>query len=134
MSRENVEIVRRAFDAFLQGDMEGVLRLCDEDIVVIQPVELPGVPPQHRGHRGVLEAFGIWPGQCGDYRIEILGMIEAGDHVIVNTLQGGRGKQSGVAVEMPFTCVFRLKEGKFVEWRIIMLEEQARNWLELAPG
>jgi len=42
MSHENVEIVRNAFDAFSRGDIEGVLRLCDEDILITQPQELPG--------------------------------------------------------------------------------------------
>ena len=41
MSQENVEIVRNAFDAFSRGDIEGVLRLCDEDILITQPQELP---------------------------------------------------------------------------------------------
>ncbi len=34
MSRENVELVRNAFAAFERGDIDGVLRLCDEDIVI----------------------------------------------------------------------------------------------------
>ena len=68
MSQENVKIVQAAFAAFAQGDIEGVLRLCDENIVVTQPEGLPGVSPQQRGHSGVLEAFSIWPEQWDDYR------------------------------------------------------------------
>jgi ketosteroid isomerase-like protein len=41
MSEENVEIVRSAFAASDRRDMEGILRLCDEDIVITQPPELP---------------------------------------------------------------------------------------------
>ena len=40
MSEENVEIVRDAFAAFTRGDIEGVLRLCDEDILIVQAPEL----------------------------------------------------------------------------------------------
>ena len=36
MSRENVELVQAAFRAFESGDLEGILRLCDEQIDVIQ--------------------------------------------------------------------------------------------------
>jgi ketosteroid isomerase-like protein len=100
MSPENVEVVRDAFDAFSRDDIEGVLRLCDENIVVTQPPELPGVSPQQHGHSGVLEAFEIWPEQWDDYRIEILRMADHGDRVLVTTRQGGRGKQSGIQVEM----------------------------------
>jgi ketosteroid isomerase-like protein len=125
MSQENVEIVRNAFDAYDRGDIEGVLRRCDESIVITQPPDLPGVPPKQRGHSGVLEAFGIWPGQWDDYRIEILRVTDAGDHVMVTTHQGGRGKQSGVDVEMDFTFVFTVRARKIFEWRIFMDEEQA---------
>src|SRR5215212_7661492 len=71
MSQENVEIIRNAFDAFSRGDIEAVLAVCDENIVVRQPRELPGVAPEQHGHAGVLEAFAIWPEQWDDYYIEI---------------------------------------------------------------
>ena len=60
MSEENVEIVRKAFAAFERGDMEALLRLADEDIVITQS-DVPGIPAQQHGHRGVLEAFAVWP-------------------------------------------------------------------------
>lgn len=66
MPEENAEIVRNAFAAFSRGDLEGVLRLCDEDILLTQPQELPGISQQQRGHNGVVEAFGIWPEQWDD--------------------------------------------------------------------
>jgi uncharacterized protein len=125
MSRENVEIVRNAFDAFTRGDIEAVLRLCDENIVITQPEELPGVSPQQRGHSGLLEAFSIWPEQWDDYRIEILRIADPGDYVVVTTHQGGRGKQSGVDVEMDFTFVFTVRNEKIVEMQIFMREDQA---------
>jgi ketosteroid isomerase-like protein len=52
MSQENVEIVRNAFAAFDRGDIEGVLQLCDEDIVITQPPELPGVSREQHGTAG----------------------------------------------------------------------------------
>ena len=125
MSTQDVEIVRDAFDAFTRGDIEGVLRLCDEDIVITQPAELPGVSRHQRGHSGVLEAFGIWPEQWEDYFIEILRTADPGDYVVVTTRQGGRGKQSGVAVEMEFAFVFTVRDEKIVEWQIFMREDQA---------
>jgi hypothetical protein len=75
MSEENVEIVRNAFAAFERGDIEGLLRLCDEDIVITQPPDLPGVSPEQRGHRGVLEALAIWPEQWDEYRTSSSGLM-----------------------------------------------------------
>jgi ketosteroid isomerase-like protein len=125
MSQENVEIVRSGFDAFARGDTEGVLRLCDENIVVTQPQELPGVSPQQRGHSGVLDAFEIWPEQWDAYRIEILRIADHGDHVLVTARTSGRGKQSGVDVEMDFSFIFTVRNEKIVAMRIFVREDQA---------
>jgi ketosteroid isomerase-like protein len=126
MSEENAEVVRNAFAAFERGDIEGVLRLCDEDIVISQPPDLPGVSPEQRGHRGVLEAFAIWPEQWEDYRIQLLRVEAApGGKVFVTQRDSGRGKQSGVEVDMDFSLVFTVREGKISELRLFVQEDQA---------
>jgi ketosteroid isomerase-like protein len=125
MSQENVEIVRAAFAAFGEGDMEGVLRLCDENIEITQPAELLGAPRDQHGHAGVLEAFAIWPDLWEDYSVEIVRLAAIGDRVIATTINRGRGKDSGVPVEMPFTFLFSVRAGKIVQWRLFMREEQA---------
>ena len=87
--------------------------------------ELPGVPPRQRGHRGVIEAFRIWPEQWDDYRIEILRIADSRDQVVVTTRTAGRGKQSGIDVEMEFSFVFTVRNAKITEMRIFMREDQA---------
>jgi ketosteroid isomerase-like protein len=126
VSEENVALVRRAFDAYTAGDIDAVLRLCAEDIVVMQAPEVPGVPPEQHGHEGVLDAFRIWPEQWDDFEIEIQRVVaDPGDYVVVRTRQTGRGKQSGVEVEADFTFVFTIAHGKIREWRIFVDESQA---------
>ena len=126
MSQENVEVVRAAFDAYLRGEIDVVLRLCDENIVVTQAPEVPGVSAQQHGHAGVLEAFAIWPEQWDDFRAEIERVIaHSGDYVVVATRQAGRGKQSGVEVAMEFTFAFTVRGGKIAEWRIFVQQDQA---------
>jgi uncharacterized protein len=126
MSDENVAVIRRAFDAYTRGDIDAVLALCAEDILVTQAPEVPGVAPQQHGHAGVLEAFGIWPEQWDDFRVEIERVLaDPGDYVVVVTRQSGRGKQSGVEVEAAFTFVFAVRGGKIAEWRIFVREDQA---------
>jgi ketosteroid isomerase-like protein len=126
MSDENVEIVRNAIAAFDRGDIEGVLRHCDQDIVITQPPELPGVSPEQHGHRGVLEALAIWPEQWDDYRIETVRIAAApGDKVFVTQRTRGRGKQSGVEVDMDFSFVFTVHDAKISEWQLFVQEDQA---------
>ncbi len=126
MSQENVELVRTAFDAFTRGDTKAVLQLCAKDIVITQAPEVPGVSPRQHGHAGVLEAFAIWPEQWDEYRVESVRVVaDPGDHVIVASRQRGRGKQSGVEVDMEFFFLFTVRKGKIEEWQIFVNEEQA---------
>ena len=126
MSQENIEIVRAAFEAYLRGEIDAVLRLCDKSIVITQAPEVPGVSSQQHGHAGVLEAFAMWPEQWDDYRAEIVRVIaHSGDYVVVATRQRGRGRQSGVEVTMEFTFAFTVRGGKIAEWRIFVQQDQA---------
>ncbi len=134
MSQKNVEIVLSAFEAFEDGDMEGVLRFCDDNIEIIQPAELPGVSPRQHGHAGVLEAFAVWPEQWDDFRIDILRVTDTGDNVLVTTLQSGIGKASGVRVETRFSFLFSLRAGKITEWRMFMQEAEALKAVGLPDG
>lgn len=105
-----------------------VLRLCDEDILITQPPELPGAPPEQYGHRGVLEAFAIWPEQWDDFRIELLGTAPArGGKVFASARTSGRGKQSGIEVDMKFAFVFTIRNAKISEWQLFLHEDQARE-------
>jgi ketosteroid isomerase-like protein len=132
MSKDNVAVVRAAFQAFERGDMDGVLGLCDVNIEITQAVELIDAPRHQHGHAGVLEAFGIWPDLWDDYRIEIVRVTDVDDEVMVATVNRGRGKDSGVPVEMPFTFLFSVRAGKITEWRLFMHEEQALKAIGLA--
>ena len=125
MSRENVELVKRAFENFERNDFDAILRRCDEGIVIKQPPELPGAPEAQHGHTGVLEAFELWPQQWDDFGIEILYLRDVGDHVVAHTRQWGQGKASGIKLELPLTFVFTIGSGKLVEWQLFMREEDA---------
>ena len=127
MSQENVEIVRQAFDAFGRGDVEAVLRVCDENIVITQPSELLDASSlQQHGHAGVREAFAIWPEQWDDFRLENIRVLaDPADYVIVAITTSGRGKRSGVEVRMEFAFLFTVHDEKITEWRLFVREAQA---------
>jgi ketosteroid isomerase-like protein len=125
MSQENVEIVRSAFDAWDRGDTDAILAVCDENILIVQAAELPGVPERQTGHEGVLEAFALWPGYWDDYWIEIARTHDLGEQVVVTTEQGGRSKETGIEVSAQFTFLFTFRDRKITEWRIFVRESEA---------
>ena len=133
MSLENVEIVRAAFDAFERDDMNGVLSLCDPEIEITQAADLLGAPQHMHGHAGVLEAIAVFgPEQWDDYRIEVISMTDLGDRVMVKQMSRGRGKGTGIPVEMLFTFLYLVRAGKIMEWRIFTREDEALEAVGLA--
>ena len=121
-----MEIVRNAFAAYERGDMDAMLRLADEDIVITQVSDVPGIPAQQHGHRGVLEAFAVWPEQWEDFRVELLRIAAAPAGKVIATVRNrGRGKQSGVEVDMEFSFVFTIRDAKITEWQLLVREADA---------
>jgi uncharacterized protein len=115
MSQENVELVKHCYDLFSKGDLEGMLAYLDDDIEINEGSLMPGAGSYH-GHDGFLLAIEHWAGEFEDFRVEIERLIEAQDNVIALVRQWGRGRQSGVPVEIQVANVIGVKDGKLVQW------------------
>ncbi len=113
MSEENVEIVRLGYERLNGGDLDGVLQLCAADFEFRDLPALPG-SGVFIGH----DAFRAWYAQLNDafeeLRFEPEDFIDAGDHVVVVNHATGRGMGSGAMVEMHFSNVWTLSDGKIV--------------------
>ncbi len=116
MSQENVEVVRAAWKAWERGDMDALFDTYDSAIVWDQShygtAELSGV---YHGHDGVREFFRAWLGPFDGYYGHADEFIDAGDAVVVSVRQGGRGKESGVEVEMTVWQAYWIRKGLIVE-------------------
>ena len=116
MSRENVELVRRAWEAWERRDMTAVFELYAPDIVWdMTHSDVPDGGVYH-GHQGVKTYFQGWAVEPFDeYYAHADAFWDAGSHVVVRIRQGGRGKGSGARVEMPpIWQVYELRGGKAV--------------------
>jgi len=115
MATSDREIVEMAFDAFARGDLDAALDLCDPEIVIRDP----GRTGQTLKGRNELRAFWEeWLENWQEYRVEPYEFVEAGDEILVRSGQRGRGKLSGIEVDQDLFQVFRIRDGKFVEYRI----------------
>lgn len=118
MSQENVEVVRRLYDAVAQRDAEAVLTFYDPEVEwddTQGPARaLMGADVYH-GHEGVRRWFREWYEAFADVEAEILELIDAGEHVVSVLNYQGRGRVSGV--EVAFTQVagvWTVRDGKVV--------------------
>ncbi|TMM08167.1 MAG: hypothetical protein E6G05_01820 [Actinobacteria bacterium] len=62
MSKENLQIVRAAFDAYFRGDVPAMLELVDPGVVVTQLPDQPD-PQTFHGREGLLRSMAEWTGQ-----------------------------------------------------------------------
>jgi ketosteroid isomerase-like protein len=59
MSEENVEIVRKGYEAFARGDIQAVLSLMDSEIETRVDPSLPDWEPLY-GHDGFMSFLQAW--------------------------------------------------------------------------
>jgi ketosteroid isomerase-like protein len=97
MSNENVEIVRRTYEAFVRGDAATALAAYSEDT----EWDDRHFRPEGRVHCGreeLVEVIRTWVGAWRDYSFSIKRVIDAGDHVVVISEDRGKGKGSGIEI------------------------------------
>ena len=102
MSQKNVEIVRRAFEAFAQAGPEAVIEYADPEIELWLPSGLIQAAGTYRGRPAVLDWMREWAEAWEEIDYTAEEFTEAGDTVVVSVLYEGRGKGSGVRIEGRF--------------------------------
>src|SRR5438094_681722 len=123
MSRENVEIVRRAWEVVIEGISEGNLAaVFDEGLFApastfTPPQEVPG-SKTYVGREGMIEFLRAWTEAFLDLRIWPEKIIDAGnDHVVAVMRQSAKGRGSGAPVEVRFGSVHTLEGGQIIDQR-----------------
>src|SRR6266516_577102 len=88
MSRENVEIVRKAFEAWEPAwgsgtnDLGTLLALMDDALVCRRHAPLPD-PGTWHGLQGFLDMSTDWADLFDEFRMRGVEFVDAGDHVLV---------------------------------------------------
>jgi ketosteroid isomerase-like protein len=111
MSQENVEIVQRLLGFWRDRDYSAIAGLVDPDAVVDMSRNIfnPGLHHGLDGFRRVGEQMDeMWE----DFQITPLEFIDAGDSLVVANRISGKGRRSGVEVDMVLFGVCAFREGK----------------------
>ena len=115
MSEENVEIVRRMYDAFHAGDLDALVYF-DPNVVIDASHRVDG--RVGRGREELVVILGEWMSTWDEWREEVEEIRDAGDQVLVISTQRGRGKGSGIEWENRFWMLYELQDGKISRWTV----------------
>jgi ketosteroid isomerase-like protein len=134
MSEENVQTVRKVFDAFVRRDVRAALDVMDPDVDLSAPATQALVDRDlsYRGHDGIrtyfedvaevweeLEVFLHEYHDVGDDRVLVVGHVRA------------RGRD-GLLVDQPAQWGWVIKDGKIVWGRVFTNRNEAFQALELS--
>jgi ketosteroid isomerase-like protein len=120
MSQENVEIMRRAMDAWTEGDLADAIAFVHED-AIIRPI----IGPEWHGPQGLLDMFTDWVEGFDQFSMTAEEFIGAGDRVVVRVRQEGRGSSTGVPVEVVFWFVYTWRGEKIIRFEMFEDREPA---------
>jgi ketosteroid isomerase-like protein len=125
----SVDVVRRAYEAFKNGDAEALIAVSDPDIHFGTSAAAPG--GTFRGHPGVrryLKEIEVAFGDRWDAEIERIADV-GDDRVVVVARVFGEGK-AGEPLSLHLGHVWELRDGKLLRGRVYLDPEEALDSVE----
>jgi ketosteroid isomerase-like protein len=116
MSQENVDRLRRGYEAFAHRDLDAALEMMDPDIEAHDAPEAPDAAV-HRGREAVRRDWEQMFALFEDFTIVIEEVFDAGDELLVFLRLSGRGRESGAEVEARMAHVWTIREGLAIRLR-----------------
>ena len=120
----NADAIRDVFADWAEGRFSAGADLLDDDVVFIVHPSLPEVG-NARGPDGVRDYMRGFLRQWDDYRLSPRSIEEIGDSVVVNILQLGRGRTSGIDGEVDSYMVFTFAGGRVTRIESMLEREEA---------
>jgi ketosteroid isomerase-like protein len=132
MSKENVEVVQKLFDAVGRGEIEEALRYVRSDGEWVNP-ENAMEPGTRRGLDGVRTALTALRDSFADLRFDISQMVDLGDRVLVTGTFSGVGRASGAGFgPQTFGSVVTLAHGKVQRYQWYLTPDEASDAVGLS--
>jgi ketosteroid isomerase-like protein len=124
MSQQNVEIVRHIVELANQGDVDGIVALMDPDIECVPAADQPESKP-FRGRDAFARYALGWLEVFDHYAIEPSEYLHLGEYVVVVGRVVARGRGSGVETADGDAWVWRLQNGRAIEYQECGTKERA---------
>jgi ketosteroid isomerase-like protein len=126
VSEDNVELVRRIFQALDDGGVEAMLGYVDEDFVMTTPSHLAAEPDTYSGHDGVRRWFDTFYEAMDSVRIEPQELEAVGDRVGMRLNLIARGRTTGLEAVQEAACLCTVRDGKATRIEFFATFDEAR--------
>jgi ketosteroid isomerase-like protein len=120
MSRENVEMVRAAIDAWNEGDWDSALKNATPDFVIDNSTALGEWRGVHRGIDQIRRMWQVFTDPWESVRMEIKEVVEATERVVVTRQTAHFVGRDGIELPGPVRSgwVWTVRDGKFTHLAI----------------
>ena len=126
MSQENVEVVRRALQAFADGGLDAMAEFWDPDIDWRAAEGAIDDVGEMHGPDAVRRYIQDWFDMFDDFTVVVEEVRDVGDdRVLAIQRLKGRAKLSGIETDIRFATVSTVRDGKIVQGREYLSVEDA---------
>ena len=118
MSEENLDVIRRGYEAFGRGDIDGLLESFDEQInwVTPGPPEL-ATSGNRTGRQAVAQFFTAVNDTFEIQRFEPREFLAQGDRIVVLGSETTRVRATGKVLELDWVHVFAMRNRKVIAFQ-----------------
>jgi ketosteroid isomerase-like protein len=112
MSQENVEVVRRMNAAFNRRDGAAISAYYHPDVELRDLQHAPDAPERLIGIDAIRAYWAQWDDAFDDFTAEIEEYLDSGPYVVMATHWRGKGKDSGLQIDLRAVEVVEFADGK----------------------
>ena len=123
MSRENLELTLKAYDAFNSHDWDAFVAFVDENVEVES--RLVAMEGGYHGHAALRQWWDAVFRAMPDYIVEIRSLRDLGDVTLARSRGLGHRAARAMPVIDPFWHALRWRNGKIIWWRNCSTEAEA---------
>ena len=116
MSQETLEVIRRGYDLWNSGRIDDWAEIFHPEIEFRPSGAMPGLQPVYRGREGIRQLMADLTEALEGFQAEPRELVERGEFVGAVLRFTGKGRGSGVPVEMTFHHAFGFRDGLVNRW------------------
>jgi hypothetical protein len=130
----NVDVVRRGFEALNTGGVEALVPFIHPEFEVTTPPGLAAEPDTYRGHEGVRRYFESFYEAMDRVEFDADRFIPVGERVVVPMALRARGRTTGIETAQEIVLVWELEDGRARRVSVHATIDEAMDRARVAPS